>query len=224
LWDGVGGDEATSIYKTTDEWSGDLGIPECDGVDFSSGKTLGDTIATPSEKKGSSNTLFHLTACLVGSDALPGFDEDLNDPVQLLVDITNACAADAGGDSTDLDQLAADCAEANSHNETDQFCPLDSHGVFTVSKDFSDGNINPVEVWVTCSNGTVSDNPQYVTESSPGTFHIDGLDPFDVTTCSASELMHADDAGLYDMNQSDCNDGDMIDTGCVMFNSLISPP
>jgi hypothetical protein len=222
LWDG-GGDDATSIYQVTDEWDADLLIPVCDDVDMTGGKTLGDTIATPSEKKGSSNTLFHLSACLASSDALDGFDEDLADPVQLLLDIQAACAADAGGDSTDLDQLAADCAAANNHNEIDLFCPLDSHGVFTVSKDFSDPNTNPVSVIVACDNGWVTNNPQDVYEGPPAVFNIEGLEPFDVTTCTATEQMHPDDTGLYDMNQSDCNDGDPVDTGCVMFNSLKTP-
>jgi len=120
LWDG-GSNDATTAVKTSWTWNGTLGVPSCDGYDFSSSdKTLAQTIESPSRRKGGSNTLFHLTACLVSSDALEGFPADLKPVPSLIADIQFAC--NAGG--TVLEDLRSACAAANEHDEETIFCPL----------------------------------------------------------------------------------------------------
>ena len=218
LWDGVGTDEATEFVKTTWTWNGTLGIPSCDGFDFaSSDKTLAQTIASPSAKKGGSNTLFHLTACMVSSDALDGFEESLTPLASLITDIQSACAA--GG--SELEDLRSACADANNHNEIDLFCPLASSGVFTVEKQYIGGPMPDVEISAYCTHGWVSNNPQTASAASPMvTFEIEGLEPFDEVTCTATEVVPPG----YSANEADCQDNDRIDTGCVIFNEYIGDP
>jgi len=119
LWDG-GADDATTFIKTSTTWNGDLGIPSCDGLDLTNPirDTLGETIATPRRGGPSSNTLFHLSACLASSDALEGFP--YNDLGALIAEMQSACAN--GG--SELEDLKNECAAANNHDEITIFCPL----------------------------------------------------------------------------------------------------
>jgi hypothetical protein len=117
LWDGLDGDDVTSSIRTSTTWAS-LNIPSCDGKNLTGPReNIGQTIEAPN--KHSTNTLFHLSACLVSSDALDGFPyNDVNALVQMIKD---ACAA--GGQQ--LTDLKNDCAAANNHDEITIFCPLD---------------------------------------------------------------------------------------------------
>jgi hypothetical protein len=119
-WDG-GADDFTSTIKTYTTWAS-LGVTTCDGKNLLSpaSDTLGDTIARPNGP--STNTLFHLSACLASADAFssePGaFPYTL---AALKTAIQSACAA--GG--AQLTALKNECAAANTHDEITIFCPLD---------------------------------------------------------------------------------------------------
>ena len=98
-------------------------IDSCDGIDLTT-KVLSDTIRP---NRGSTNTLFHFTACLIGADSMGpggpfgdlGFGFEIN---ALISDMQSACLA--GG--SELQSLREACVAANSHDEITRFCPFDS--------------------------------------------------------------------------------------------------
>ena len=51
-----------------------------------------------------------------------------------------------------------------------------SENSFTVLKDFSDNNTASVNVYLSCTSGTVTNNPQLASESSAAIFNIVGAE------------------------------------------------
>jgi len=94
-----------------------------------------------------------------------------------------------------------------------------SIGGFEVLKDFTDDNAASVSVTVSCTSGTVTNNPQFASESSSAEFDVEGFDAG--TTCTATEAV----PGGYTADQSDCQD-DVINNapGCTIVNTPIPPP
>ena len=95
--------------------------------------------------------------------------------------------------------------------------PGPSIDFFTVFKEFSDNNSASVSVSLSCTSGTVSNNPQWASEASPAIFAVEGALPG--ASCTAVE--NSVPSG-YTANQSDCQDGDPVDGSCTIVNlSLI---
>ena len=89
---------------------------------------------------------------------------------------------------------------------------------FTVYKDFSDNNPDSVSVSLSCSSGTVTNNPQWAAEVSPAVFNITGATGG--TTCTAAESVPSG----YTANQSDCQNGDPVNGSCTIVNTLDEVP
>ena len=85
---------------------------------------------------------------------------------------------------------------------------------FTVYKDFSDNNGASVSVSLSCSSGTVTNNPQQASESSPAVFSIAGANAG--ATCTAVE--NSVPAG-YTADESDCQNGDSLNGSCTIYNT-----
>jgi hypothetical protein len=90
---------------------------------------------------------------------------------------------------------------------------------FTVFKDFSDDNTGSVSVNLSCSSGTVTNNPQLASEASPAIFSIESAGSG--ATCTATE--NSVPAG-YTADESDCQDNDLLNGSCTIVNTLIPPP
>jgi hypothetical protein len=89
-------------------------------------------------------------------------------------------------------------------------------GQFTVIKEFSDDNNTPVSIIATCSSGSVTNNPQDATDGGPNAvFNVEQFEPG--VTCKATE--GTPPAG-YIKDESDCQNGDAIDTSCTIINTL----
>ena len=52
--------------------------------------------------------------------------------------------------------------------------PIGDNDMFTVYKDFSDNNAASVSISLSCSSGTVTNNPQLASEEMPAVFSIEG--------------------------------------------------
>jgi hypothetical protein len=99
---------------------------------------------------------------------------------------------------------AGECTIVNALNEAD----------FTVSKDFSDDNPNPVTVTLVCESGTItSANPQQVSEGNPATFHVEGFDGD--PNCTATE----DPIPSGYVSTGTCS-ALLSDEGCTIVNTL----
>jgi hypothetical protein len=92
-----------------------------------------------------------------------------------------------------------------------------SSNSFTVLNDFSDNNTASVSVTLSCTSGTVTNNPQLASESVPAVFNITGATAG--ATCTASE--NPVPTG-YTANQSDCQNGDPLDGSCTIVNTLVA--
>ncbi len=90
---------------------------------------------------------------------------------------------------------------------------------FTVYKDFSDNNVASVGVSLSCTSGTVTNNPQQASEASPAVFNISGAAAD--ATCTAVE--NSVPSG-YTKNQSDCQNGDAVNGSCTIVNTATSQP
>ena len=86
---------------------------------------------------------------------------------------------------------------------------------FTVYKDFSDDSTSGVSVSLSCSSGTVTNNPQQASEASPAVFGISGAS--NGTTCTATETVPSG----YTANQTDCQDGDPLNGSCTIVNNKV---
>jgi hypothetical protein len=110
-------------------------------------------------------------------------------------------------DCQDDDPLGSTCTILNTANE----------GTFTVRKTYSDGATDPVDVTVTCdAPAEVLSNPLQASPSVSAVFNVTRVTD-GVTTCSATEAVPAG----YTVDDTDCNDGDLINSGCELANSLI---
>jgi hypothetical protein len=87
-------------------------------------------------------------------------------------------------------------------------------GAFTVNKDFSDDNPAAVDVTLSCTSGTVTNNPQPASEGNPAVFTVEGF--VAGATCTATEPSVP--AG-YTVDNSDCENGDPIDGSCTIVNN-----
>jgi hypothetical protein len=96
---------------------------------------------------------------------------------------------------------------------------VDSNDGFTVYKDFSDDNTSSVSVSLSCSSGTVTNNPQPASESTPAIFYIEDAETG--ATCTAIE---ASIPAGYTADESDCQDGDPVNGFCTIINNLDAPP
>ena len=92
---------------------------------------------------------------------------------------------------------------------------IPSSDSFTVYKDFSDDNSAGVDVTLSCSSGTVINNPQLASEASPAVFNISGAAPG--ATCTAVESVPSG----YTADQTDCENGDPLNGNCTIVNTLI---
>ncbi len=90
-------------------------------------------------------------------------------------------------------------------------------GTFTVNKDFSDDSSDSVSITLSCTSGTVVNNPQFATEASPAVFGIE--DFTEGATCTAIEVTSL--AG-YVTDETDCQDDDAIGGSCTIINTLNS--
>ena len=86
---------------------------------------------------------------------------------------------------------------------------------FTVNKNFIDNNPASVSVTLSCSSGSVTNNPQPASEASPAVFNISGAAPG--ATCTAVESVPSG----YSANQTDCQNGDPLNGSCTIFNTPI---
>jgi len=90
---------------------------------------------------------------------------------------------------------------------------------FWVFKDFSDNNSASVSVSLSCTRGTVTNNPQLASEASPAVFNITGSNP--TATCTATE--NSVPPG-YTADQSECQEVPLIAVGgCEIFNTAVEP-
>ena len=87
---------------------------------------------------------------------------------------------------------------------------------FTVYKDFSDNSSANVSISLSCSSGSVTNNPQWASEVSPAVFNISGAGAG--ATCTAVE--NSVPAG-YTANQADCQNGDPLNGSCTIVNNVI---
>jgi hypothetical protein len=90
-------------------------------------------------------------------------------------------------------------------------------GNFTVSKDFSDNNTDPVLMTLTCSSGTIAVNPLPAVDGGPdAVFTINGFLPG--ATCTATEAATPG----YDQDDSACQAGGLLADGgsCTMVNTV----
>ena len=110
-------------------------------------------------------------------------------------------------DCQDGDPLNGSCTIVNNK--------VVSSDAFTVYKDFSDNNTAAVSVSLTCSSGTVTNSPQNASESAPAVFNISGASAG--ATCTATENVPSG----YTADQSDCQDGDPINSNCTIVNNLV---
>jgi hypothetical protein len=106
------------------------------------------------------------------------------------------------------DPLDGSCTIVNTLNATTSS--------FTVHKDFSDNNTASVSVTLSCTSGTVTNNPQLASESTPAVFTISGATVG--TTCTATEPTVPTG---YTRNQTDCQNGDPLDGSCTIVNTRV---
>ena len=109
-------------------------------------------------------------------------------------------------DCQDGDPVNGSCTIVNSQTV--------SANTFTVYKDFSDNNSASVSIILSCSSGTVTNNPRTASESSPAVFNVSNASPN--TTCTAVESSVP--AG-YTVNQTGCQDGDPLNGSCTIINT-----
>ncbi|HMB61398.1 MAG TPA: IPTL-CTERM sorting domain-containing protein, partial [Xanthomonadales bacterium] len=88
-------------------------------------------------------------------------------------------------------------------------------GTFTVRKIFSDDNPMSVSVTASCTSGMVTNNPQPASMGGSAIFNVTGFE--DGATCTATEVVPSG----YEADISDCQDGDPINGGCAITNTLI---
>ena len=93
--------------------------------------------------------------------------------------------------------------------------PGTGNDTFTVYKDFSDNSSASVSVSLSCSSGTVTNNPQLASEASAAQFNISGAVPG--TSCTAIESVPSG----YTADQSDCQNGDPLNGSCTIVNNLV---
>ena len=86
---------------------------------------------------------------------------------------------------------------------------------FTVYKDYSDNNPDLVSVSLICTSGTVTNSPQWAREGTPAVFSISGANAN--ATCTATETSVASG---YTKNESDCQNGDALNSSCTIVNTL----
>jgi hypothetical protein len=86
---------------------------------------------------------------------------------------------------------------------------------FTVSKEYDDGNTDPVSVSLTCSDGTVTASPLNAAPGDDAVFEVTGYEG--EPTCTATE----DVPSGYDGDDSNCEDVGLLDPGfCTITNTL----
>lgn len=115
----------------------------------------------------------------------------------------------------------------NDQSDTNNNCPAPPYatdpgcgdaceiGTFTVFKDFVPDLAASVTVNLTCTSGTVTNNPQQASEVLPAVFQVAGAGPG--TTCNAVE------SGVpaeYAADHSDCQDADPLGSDCLLVNTL----
>ena len=110
-------------------------------------------------------------------------------------------------DCQDGDALNGNCTIINTPE------PI-SVDFFMVRKDFTDDNPESVLVGLTCSSGSVVNSPLWISEAVDGVFEIEGAESG--ATCTASELSVPSG---YEADETDCQDGDAINGGCMIINS-----
>ncbi len=144
---------------------------------------------------------------------------DLDDGSYTITETTQAgyqvaveCFIDDVVVSSGSNEVTVDVAEGESAN-----CVFTNTvvGSFTVRKDFTDDNPDPVDVTLSCTSGDITTNPMQASEGSSAVFEVTGYDAG--TTCTATESVPPG----YEADISDCQDGDPINGGCVIINSPI---
>ena len=85
--------------------------------------------------------------------------------------------------------------------------------LFTVVKDFSDNSLASVSISLSCTSGTVSNNPQLASEASPAIFTIEGALPG--AKCTAVESVTSG----YTANQTNCQNR-ALNSSCTIINTL----
>ena len=85
---------------------------------------------------------------------------------------------------------------------------------FTVYKDFSDNSSSSVSISLSCTSGTITNNPQNASEASPAVFNI--LDAAPGAVCQAIE--NPVPPG-YTKDEWDCQQGYPLNDWCVIVNN-----
>jgi hypothetical protein len=85
---------------------------------------------------------------------------------------------------------------------------------FTVYKDFSDNSSSSVSISLSCTSGTITNNPQNASEASPAVFNI--LDAAPGAVCQAIE--NPVPPG-YTKDEWDCQQGHPLNEWCVIVNN-----
>jgi len=139
------------------------------------------------------------------------FSDDNADSVSIALSCTS-------GTVTNSPQIvdAADCQNGDPRGGSCTIVNTLVEGTFTVNKDFSDDSADSVSITLSCTSGTVVNNPQSASEFSPAVFGIENFT--EGTTCTATE--GASPAG-YVADEADCQDDDAINGSCTIVNTLV---
>ncbi|HKX55661.1 MAG TPA: IPTL-CTERM sorting domain-containing protein, partial [Xanthomonadales bacterium] len=88
-------------------------------------------------------------------------------------------------------------------------------GTFTVSKRYTNAATDPVDVTLTCdAPAVVLNNPQPASPDTSAIFDVSLITEGE-TTCTATEAVPAG----FEVDDTDCNDGDLINSGCELVNT-----
>ena len=101
-------------------------------------------------------------------------------------DSEDVCSASEGDAPSGYTKDETDCEILDP--ETDTTCTIVNdlnEATIEVSKEYSDGESDPVEVVLTCTGGTIDDDSQPASPGTPAVFTVTKFDPGD--DCSASE-------------------------------------
>jgi hypothetical protein len=129
------------------------------------------------------------------------------------------CTASESPVPTGYTANQADCQNGDPIGGSCTIVNTKNSGSFTVNKDFSDNSTASLSVTLTCTSGTVTNNPRTATEAAPAVFTISGASPG--ATCTASESPVPTG---YTANQADCQNGDPIGGSCTIVNTSTTPP
>ena len=173
----------------------DFSDDNTDSVSVSLNCTSGTVTNNPQLASEASPAVFEVEGFTTGTSCTATENAP---PASYLVDETGCQDGDAINDS---------CTIVNTLNS----------GSFTVNKDFSDDSADSVTISLSCTTGAVTNNPQSASEASPAVFEIEGFTTG--STCTATEVAPP---AIYVVDETGCQDGDVINDSCTIINTLNS--